>query len=248
MKSLIEGIRFLTRIPLGNAEYTDVVALGKSVSWFPLIGGIIGIIELAVYVFFMRWHMTLMAAFFTVLSGYVLTGAMHADGFMDTCDGYFSGRSRERSLEIMKDPHAGVFGICGVIFLILGKFIFLEGIDNYHTALMAVFTAPILGRLSMALSASEYPYARPNGIGRIFSDSSTSKTSAAVFITSLLPAILFGFSYLILLGISLIVMMAVNRELVIKFGGLTGDTYGAVSEITEFTVYLAASLAGMVIL
>ena len=34
-----------------------------------------------------------------VVSEFLLTGGLHADGLMDTSDGLFSGRERERKLE-----------------------------------------------------------------------------------------------------------------------------------------------------
>lgn len=43
------------------------------------------------------------------------------DGFMDTADGVFSARSRERMLEIMKDSHVGSNAVLAIIILLLLK-------------------------------------------------------------------------------------------------------------------------------
>ena len=49
-----------------------------------------------------------------VVSEFLLTGGLHADGLMDTSDGLFSGRERERKLEIMKDSRIGSFWGCSL--------------------------------------------------------------------------------------------------------------------------------------
>lgn len=66
-------------------------------------------------------HVPYLTAAMLVVGEFVITGAMHADGLMDTCDGLFSGRSRERMLEIMKDSCVGSFGLLAFVFLVLLK-------------------------------------------------------------------------------------------------------------------------------
>ena len=57
---------------------------------------------------------------------FYLTGGLHADGYMDTADGLFSGRSRERMLEILKDSRVGAGGVTAFVFLVLLKVAFLS--------------------------------------------------------------------------------------------------------------------------
>jgi adenosylcobinamide-GDP ribazoletransferase len=40
-----------------------------------------------------------------------LTGAIHVDGFLDTCDAVFTPATPERRREILKDPHHGTFAV-----------------------------------------------------------------------------------------------------------------------------------------
>ena len=57
-----------------------------------------GALRSVVFPFRRFWPVGLVVAFW-----FYLTGGLHADGYMDTADGLFSGRSRERMLEILKD-------------------------------------------------------------------------------------------------------------------------------------------------
>ena len=43
-----------------------------------------------------------------------LTRGLHLDGFMDCCDAFLGGFSRERRLEILRDSHVGAFAVVGV--------------------------------------------------------------------------------------------------------------------------------------
>ncbi len=68
-------------------------------SWFP--AGVRGVLLLGLWV----W----------------LTGGLHLDGWMDVADGFGSYRSRERTLEIMKDSRVGAMGVIAAILLLLLK-------------------------------------------------------------------------------------------------------------------------------
>ena len=56
-------------------------------------------------------------ALFTSTRTVILTGGIHCDGLMDSADGLFSGRERERILEIMKDSRAGSFGVVAMVLV-----------------------------------------------------------------------------------------------------------------------------------
>ena len=49
-----------------------------------------------------------------------ITGGIHMDGFMDTCDARASYGDREKKLAILKDTHTGAFAVIfGALYLIL---------------------------------------------------------------------------------------------------------------------------------
>ncbi len=54
------------------------------------------------------------AAILSTIATAVLTGALHEDGLADTMDGLGGGHTRERALEIMKDPRIGALRRAGV--------------------------------------------------------------------------------------------------------------------------------------
>lgn len=165
------------------------------------------------------------------MSELFITGALLLDGLMDSADGLFSGRSKERSLEIMKDSHVGAFGVLSVLLIVLLKTFALASAD---TALYFVLIAmPTLGRLNLVISICEYPYARPYGIGKSFSAYRSKNVVFYAFFTAILPAVCFGLDYIILFSAAILFGLYLNSWIVEKIGGTTGDTYGFITEITE---------------
>lgn len=100
-----------SRIPVPSFTWKDE-EMKYMLCFFPWVGAVLG-----VCLYLWRW---ICAAADIGEIGYVcigtalpviLTGGIHADGYMDTMDARHSYQPRERKLEIMKDPHVGAFGI-----------------------------------------------------------------------------------------------------------------------------------------
>lgn len=237
MRAFIIGLQFLTRIHLfKETEWSDE-NFGKSVKYFPMIGGVIGLLLCALYYVLRPLELSLLTAFLLVAAEFFITGAMHADGLMDSADGLFSGRSKERALAIMKDSLVGSFGLLAFVFLVLFKTFSLDSCsENLYLILLAM---PIVGRLTMVISICEYPYAREHGFGKSFATYRDKNAVLFAFVTTLLPAFIFGFTYLVLVGIGLLTGLSLNHWIVSKIGGTTGDTYGFVTEITEAVMALS---------
>ena len=222
MNSFLVGLQFLTRIHISNETVWKDEEFGKSVIWFPVYGWIIGAFMCLIYFLLKPLDMPYLTAFLIVLGELFISGGTLADGLMDSSDGLFSGRSRERCLEIMKDSLIGSFGMLSIIIFINLFTLSLGSIDGLLYPIL--IAAPALGRLNLVISICEYPY-RPKHAVAI----------ASVF--ALLPALYFGFLYVILAGAALLLGLYLNRWIVGKIGGTTGDTYGFVNQVTE--VFLA---------
>lgn len=166
-----------------------------------------------------------------------ITGGIHMDGYMDTVDALASHQSRERKLEILKDPHCGAFAVlyCGV-YLLLYFALFWE---IYAAGLVDV-CCPIFtfSRSLCALCVLTMPNAR--GSGMLFSftrDTEKAKIAAVMAVVALLAGIaMLRLSFFpggmgILLGF---VAMIYYRFMAKKqFGGVTGDTSGFFLQICE---------------
>ena len=159
MNAFLVGLLFLTRIHISDRTVWNDEEFGKSVTWFPVIGWIIGAFMCLIYFLMKPLGVPLLTGFLLVVGELFLTGGTLADGLMDSSDGLFSGRSKERCLEIMKDSLIGSFGMLSILIFVLVETLSLGSADApLYLVLVAM---PTLGRLNMVISICEYPYARP---------------------------------------------------------------------------------------
>ena len=183
--------------------------------------------------------------------GVVITGGIHLDGFIDTCDGLLSHYGRQRALAIMKDPHIGGLGATALGVLLLVKFAALIAI-NEPLRLWAVFFYPVVGRLGMATAICLFGYARPRGMGASYARASTVDLGWAALFSAIVVGgiflhhrVVFGIIRISILagGLSLAGSYLFARYAAGKLGGLTGDVYGAVNELAELLFLIAMAAA-----
>jgi len=236
MNSFITALQFLTRIHVKNQPDLTMEDFGRSTKFFPLVGVVLGLIYMLV-----TWCLVAVfgwANFVTtvlVLLPVLVTGGLLLDGYMDTADGVFSARSRERKLEIMKDSRVGAFGVIALVSLMMINWTVLRDI-KLVLLMTALFVMPVIGRMAMVMVIAFFPYARPEGMGKAFSDMADKKTLAVAGITTLLFVVPWGQAAISALAVGLGFAWLLGAWLTSKLGGLTGDTYGAVETLTETMV------------
>lgn len=237
----ITGFQFLTRIPIKTQTQWRPESFSHSVKFFPIIGGIIGLI-LSGFLYgaesFLGGKLPVhLMAIGLILLEIIITGGLHCDGLMDTIDGIFSGKSRERMLEIMKDSRVGAFGAMSFCLLIFVKYSLIMDIDPTLLPL-AILVMPIVGRTAVVAGITLYPYARAEGLGKAFYQSAYKTTLYVAGLCSALLLIPLG-QLVMISGVVGIAFALLFAEYVSKrLGGLTGDVYGAIIELTEIVTLL----------
>lgn len=244
--SFFSALRFLTvfRLPSPREETSEMV--GRSTVWFPLAGLVIGLVLAGLH-----WVFSLVLPFavtngLIIVSLVLITGAMHLDGVADTCDGLSGNKPPEERWKIMHDSRTGAFGVVGVILLLIMKFALLNSIpQGMITPVLILF--PVLGRWAMLYAISSFPYAHKEGLGKAFKDAASRLRFIFASVLTLLLSVLLawwaGLDYYYIAGF---VIFAVIWLFVLvaatyfkhKFAGLTGDTYGAINELTESATLL----------
>lgn len=242
MKHFITGLQFLTRIHISRQSEWSPESFGRSVKFFPLIGAILGILLVMInhlfaeYLPFTGFYMPPhVLTTLLILANIILTGGLHCDGLMDTMDGIFSGRSKERMLEIMKDSRVGANGVMAFVLLIILKWSLIMDISplSLPTALLIM---PILGRFAMVIGITAFPYARPDGIGKAFAQYADKYTLYIGLLLTLMIIVPVGKQAILSLAIVSLCTVLFARFVTNLLGGLTGDIYGAISELAEILV------------
>ncbi len=230
------ALQFLTVLPPFVRRQFTANELGRAVGYFPLVGLFIGGLlwganELMRDLWPPGIRATLTLALWTLA-----TGALHLDGFLDACDGVFGANTPERRLEIMRDEHVGAFAVIGGALLISTKFAALTALPD---TLAPYLLAPALGRCGMTLAIVFFPYARKEGLGRTMKDYAGWLEVLVATLTVVVACWWAGQTRAMLAmaaaaGTTLCIAWFALRRL----GGLTGDIYGAVCELTEVAILL----------
>lgn len=245
VNDFITALQFLTRVRIFTQTQWTVEGFGRSVKFFPLVGAMIGLILTGCYFLlsvylpqYLQGDYEHSVAALLLLACIVITGGLHWDGFMDTMDGIFSGRSPERMLEIMKDSRVGANGVmaAGLLFLIKWS-LFLDIAPD--KLLLALFVMPIISRFAMVIGITTFPYARLEGMGKAFKEHAGGHT---LFIAALCTLVMLGLCYkaqvMVALLISVAFTLSFARFVTRLLGGLTGDVYGAITELSEIAVLI----------
>lgn len=228
----IRALGFLTILPCPRQESTPE-DLGRSSGWFPLAGALLGALLAAAHAGLAVFLPPPAAASFSVVLWAFLTRGLHLDGLADTFDGIGGGYSRESRLAIMKDSRLGTFGGIAVASALVLKISLLGGTGR-TAALQALFLAPVLGRWAILFAMRRFPSARPGGMGDLFRKGCTNRCLLTGTAAAVLPAAAAGgLPGLLLLSLVPLFALLFSRWLTSLLGGLTGDSYGAVCELSE---------------
>ncbi|MDF1881643.1 adenosylcobinamide-GDP ribazoletransferase [Sulfurimonas sp. MAG313] len=230
MKNIAKGftlaINMLTTLPFFKVHDFFTGINGFAVMFYPLVGFILGSILYGIslvlepYIPNAHLHVILFALWV------VLTGALHLDGLSDAIDALFV--SKDRAVEVMKDPHVGAMGMTYTgVFLIL-KASALITID-------ALYLLPLilmLSRFNVVLAIYFLPYIRENGMSTL-AKKEFIRPQLIVSIILVFATSLFFNQGLILLALALVSLFLFKLWFTKRFGGFSGDLYGFMIEGTE---------------
>lgn len=231
MDALWIAIGFLSTLPVPTHDLAPD-AMRRAASWFPLVGLGIGAL-LAGAAWAAGWLFPpAVAAVLVVVLWAALTGALHLDGLADCGDGLLPPVSRKRRLEIMRDPRVGAFGVTALVLVLLLKTAALASLAVTWPALLL---APLWARW-LILVAARRPSARPEGIGASLGPVLDVRRLA---LAALLPLALTGgvgmwhAPVIAAAGGAVLAALGVLWLAQRQLGGVTGDVFGAVVEVSE---------------
>ena len=235
LRGLVAAFSQFSILPVpSNEEAPNAYSIG----WLPLVGAVIGLAAgWAAYGVYVWTHSQVWCAIVAFVLSIVLSGAIHVDGFLDSCDALLAATTVERRLEIFKDPTHGTFAIVGMALLTV---LWLAALYAIPAASMPIVLTLVglLSRMTAVKNLSYYKHARTGAkynwvfkligfawflpLGPFLGDS-------WIKVIPVLGAYLLGTA----------VMWLFSRRL---GGGLTGDTYGATVVITEVTYLIWIAL------
>jgi adenosylcobinamide-GDP ribazoletransferase len=237
--NFLTALGFLTSIPIGRRSMEGRSLAGSAV-YFPLVGLLIGFILAGIDYGLGHVLPNLLTSAITVTLLLLLTGALHFEGFVDACDGLLGGHTRERRLEIMRKKNVGAYAVAGGVLLLILKFAAISALTHEWDRFWIIVIFPMLSRWGMTLALSVFPYAREQGLGTAFRGVETALVIIAAAVTLILAGVFAGLAGTLLFALATIVAMLIGLWVTKLLGGLTGDIYGAINELSEVIILIAA--------
>jgi len=240
LQSLFLAVQFLTRIPVSTNFTVNNKQLGQSVLFYPIIGLIIGCILWLISLCLITVNSVLLAAI--LLAVWVaITGGLHLDGLADCSDAWAGGLNNSaRSLKIMQDPHIGALAVVILMITLLLKWSALFTLLEQQIPLNFLIIIPMLARSAILILMLTADYVRPQGLGAKLKQYLPKKIAGVILIVTLILGIHY-LGYIAIISM-LVLVFAVHNLAKKRLGGMTGDVYGAVVELTETTLLISLAI------
>ena len=251
------SLGLFTVIPVRASPAIGEGDAARAVRWLPVVGALLAVpaagVLLAVEAGGDSTPRRLLAAALAIGVLALLTGGLHLDGLADTADGLGSRRPRDEALAIMRRSDIGPFGVAALIFAVLIQITALATVSPGWPEAAAVAAAAVTGRVAVVLATGPgSPPARADGFGALVAGATTAR--ARVMTAALLLALVAGAAALawgpfaalrgaaaVLAG--LLAADVLRRVAKRRLGGMTGDVFGALIEVSATTVLLVLALA-----
>lgn len=247
LKGIIIAFSIYSKIPVPQLRWEEE-DMRYMLCFFPWVGVIIG---LGIYLWncLCVWFKAgnLCRSLGMAAIPLIITGGFHVDGFMDTMDAFHSYQTREKKLEILKDPHIGAFavimlGIYGMIHLAA-----VSEIENksYLGVLCCGF---FLARCLSGIGVVCFPSARKEGMLQMFADGSQRQRvnwclKAQGTLCTCVMGLMDIWAALVAFVIALGTFWRYRQRCIKELGGITGDTAGWF--VVRCEVWMAVAMAVM---
>lgn len=237
LKSLCIAFSMFSKLPVPQFAWKEE-DMKYMLLFFPFVGIVIGG---AAYVWWLVCNTFSIGSVCFALVGtaipVLLSGGIHADGYMDTMDALHSYQPKEKKLEICKDPHAGAFS---VIWLLLYYLLYAGAYSELNSAraLLLLGTGYWLSRILSGFGSVCFPCAKKDGLISLFAGQSDKAVVRSLLSIQLLAcgAILLYLSFLVggaVILMSILTLLFYRYQCGKEFGGITGDTTGYFTMLCE---------------
>ncbi|MFQ9492507.1 MAG: adenosylcobinamide-GDP ribazoletransferase [Bilophila wadsworthia] len=239
------ALGFFTRLPIGSAPLPPTFQ-GVAV-WLPVVGLIIGaLVSLALGLAAQLLPASLCGVI-GCLVWVAVTGGLHLDGVADCGDGLIVEAPPARRLEIMKDSRLGTFGGAALFFILALKAAALgalagtfqadgSGPDAFASLLLSCCLAGTLARCMVSRQCA-FPR-RVRAGSRSPARSGTSRHELIALAIGLGICAVNGVRGLYALAIALLAAYLLLSAAKKRLGGVTGDVFGCLVELTECVVLI----------
>lgn len=234
----------MTRIPVKIKKHSVL-----KINYLPLVGLLMAFLVIIAEYLLLNFFTVEIRALLLLMFYVYLSGALHLDGLGDFCDGFFAGRDQEKTAAIMHDSNSGIFALVSLILVLILKYLLFKELLIRNNVEALLFMA-VISRFALA---HVIIFAKVSKLSVMAEALKANAKKTDLFYCNLITFIILGlyiyfyglnFVYPILLA--LILILALTLFLINwsqnKLGGITGDIYGTIIELSEILFLLALTI------
>ena len=242
IRNFISAIQFTTILPTFSKSVFEPRGM---IPCFPLVGLLLG----AMLALFDRVAMGLwspqVASLLDVVFLVAATGAFHLDGLGDAADGLLGHRPKEKALLIMKDSRIGVMALAAILSGLAVKWGGITSLEANRSLLLLII--PAYARGSMLFGIRFLEYGRPEGgTGHPLFGFTLRKRDFWAMAIPVTLSLFLGAKKALLLNMAFLCVVSLTLYYYRRrLGCITGDMLGAITEISEASLFLLISAGGI---
>jgi len=254
VRSLRTAVSLFTVIPVGGDARLDEGEAARAVLWMPVVGLLLGLAGAGVMVGVSAGDSggprRLLGAALAVALIALLTGGLHLDGLADTADGLGSRRAPADALAIMRRSDVGPMGVAALVLVLLIQVTALGAVHRVSLAAASLVLAEVTGRVAVVVATGS-PSARPSGFGALVAGRTSLRARALTVVVLGCAVAVAGFAVdgagLAVRGlVAALIGLLAGRLLEVvarrRLGGMTGDIFGAIAEVSAAAVLVVCAL------
>jgi adenosylcobinamide-GDP ribazoletransferase len=226
----------------------------RALGWLPVIGLLVGALA-GLPVALIRQtaeQAPLAGAVIGIAALAALTRGLHLDGLADTADGLASRAPAPQALDIMRKSDVGPFGVVALVLVLLVDVAAVAELPSgVWTPVAALATAAATGRVAVLHAAlRRVPSARSSGFGALVTGSVSGAAaiaqSGAVLAVGVVLAVAVDANpvgWIAAQSVALALAFGLRLHTTARFGGVTGDVFGALVECATAVTLVGIALS-----
>ena len=244
-KGFVMSLGMFSILPVPKRSWDDK-HMHLVIPSLPLVGILIGLAWYGLAILLAKLSVPLLIQCAVLLfAPFILTGFIHADGYMDTADAIFSRRDLAEKKRILKDPNVGAFAVIAIIGLLMFQFIAIHTVISAQKEPLIFVFIPAISRCAAGIAMLNLKPVFETGYYAMLRNGT--KMRHTIFICLFSALILFvawfffAASALVLLA-GAVFGIITAAYLYKQFKGLSGDLCGCIITITEFAALFCMAL------
>jgi adenosylcobinamide-GDP ribazoletransferase len=234
-----------TRVPVPPPKVVDRSIAGQAIALAPFTAALLALFCGIPLIFSYTDAPSALLAILSLSLLSWLTRGMHLDGLADVADGLGSNKPPALALEIARKSDIGPFGVITLVLALALQIVALTVCLEHEHGFLAFAIALVISRTALTWGCiNGWPAARADGLGAMVAQS----TPIAVPIIWTALALLGGYLSFGIAGtaataagiICAIVILNLTKR---RFGGVTGDVFGALIEVSMTAALIVLALA-----